>query len=96
MGKAFKNQVRPATPCGCGNIAEFWQKRRYVAQFVSKLNDADGEQVETQHWLDTSIACEYISVPEHEKLLKKCKDIGNMLGKMMQEPKKWCARFTNK
>ena len=72
------------------------QKRRYVAHFVSKLSDADGEQAETQHWLDTSLACEYISIAEHKRLLKKCQDIGKMLGKMMQEPEKWCARFTNK
>ena len=69
------------------------QKRRYVAHFVSKLTDADGEQAETQHWLDTSLACEYISSEDHGRLFLKCKEIGRMLGKMMQEPEKWCARF---
>jgi four helix bundle protein len=37
------------------NIAESWQKRRYAAHFVSKLTDADGEQAETQHWLDSCL-----------------------------------------
>jgi hypothetical protein len=27
----------------------------YIAHFVSKLSDADGEQAETQHWLDSCI-----------------------------------------
>ena len=93
---SLTDQIRRSSRSIGGNIAESWQKRRYVAHFVSKLTDADGEQAETQHWLDTSLACEYISIPEHKKLLKKCKDIGKMLGKMMQEPEKWCARFTNK
>lgn len=78
------------------NIAESWQKRRYPAHFVSKLSDADGEQVETQHWLDTSLKCKYISSKEHRRLLEKCKRIGRMLGKMMAEPEKWCARFNDK
>ena len=67
-----------------------------MAHFVSKLSDSDGEQAETQHWLDASFACEYISIEEHENLLTKCKEVGKMLGKMMQEPEKWCARFTKK
>ena len=36
------------------------QKRRYVAHFVSKLTDADGEQAETQHWLDTATALQLL------------------------------------
>ena len=47
------------------------QKRRYVAHFVSKLTDVDGEQAETQHWLDTAAACDYISEREQEVLLGK-------------------------
>lgn len=93
---SLTDQMRRASRSIGGNIAESWQKRRYVAHFVSKLSDSDGEQAETQHWLDTSFACEYISEEEHGSLLKKCKEVGKMLGKMMQEPEKWCAQFINK
>jgi len=72
---------------------EAWQKRRYVAHFVSKLSDADGEQAETQHWVDTCFAWEYISDQVHGQLLEKCKEIGKMIGKMMKEPEKWYSRF---
>ena len=92
---SLTNQVRKASRSIGANIAESWQKRRYVAHFVSKLTDADGEQAETQHWLDTSLACDYISREEHGRLFLKCKEIGRMLGKMMQEPEKWCARFSD-
>jgi len=30
---------------------------------------------------------------DHQRLLGICKEIGKMLGKMMNEPEKWCARF---
>ena len=68
------------------------QKRRYVAHFISKLTDADGEQAETQHWLDTATACGYVSEKEQEILLGKCSRIGQMLGTMMAKPEKFCQR----
>ncbi len=71
-------------------------KRRYAAHFVSKLSDADGEQAETLHWLNTSLACGYISEHDHKRLFQKYREVGKMLGKMMSEPEKWCARFTKK
>ncbi len=58
---ALTDQIRRASRSIGANLAEAWQKRRYVAHFVSKLTDADGEQAETQHWLDTAIACNYFS-----------------------------------
>jgi len=91
---SLTNQIRKSSRSIGGNIAESWQKRRYNAHFISKLTDADGEQAETQHWLDTSLACEYISTEEHGKLFRKCREIDRMLGKMMQEPEKWCGRFS--
>ena len=42
-------------------IAEAWAKRGYEKHFVSKLTDADGEQQETQHWLDTALDCGYLT-----------------------------------
>ena len=93
---SLTDQIRRSSRSIGANIAESWQKRRYPAHFVSKLSDADGEQAETQHWLDTSVKCKYISGKEHKMLLVKCKIIGRMLGKMMAEPHKWCARFNEK
>ena len=58
---ALTDQIRRAARSIAANLVEAWQKRRYVAHFVSKLTDADGEQIETQHWLDTATACNYFS-----------------------------------
>jgi len=90
---SLTDQIRRSSRSIGANISESWQKRRYSAHFISKLSDADGEQAETQHWLDTSHKCKYISAEEHKVLLEKCRKIGKMLGKMMAEPEKWCARF---
>lgn len=77
------------------NLCEAWQKRRYIAHFVSKLTDSDGEQAETQHWIDTALACEYISSDVHSTLLTQCKKIGRMPGSMMAYPEKFCRHLKN-
>jgi four helix bundle protein len=87
---SLTDQFRRASRSIGANIAEAWQKRRYPANFTSKLTDSDGEQAETQHWIGTSLACEYISRAEHDGLLDKCSEIGRQLGTMMAAPEKWC------
>jgi four helix bundle protein len=87
---ALTDQIRRASRSIGANLVEAWQKRRYVAHFVSKLTDADGEQAETQHWLDTATACNYVSEKEQSVLLGKCARIGQMLGTMMAKPEKFC------
>ena len=90
---SLTDQIRRSSRSVGANIAGAWQKRRYVAHFISKLSDADGEQAETQHWLQTALSCEYISKEEYGELSGRFKELGRMLGKMMNEPEKWCSRF---
>jgi four helix bundle protein len=89
---ALTDQIRRASRSIGANISEAWQKRRYIAHFISKLTDADGEQAESQHWLDTAIACEYISESQQRTMLEKCSRVGQMLGTMMADPDKWCPK----
>ena len=89
---ALTDLIRRASRSIGANLAEAWQKRRYVAHFVSKLTDADGEQAETQHWLDTATACDYVSEKEQRVLLEKCSRIGQMLGTMMAKREKFCHK----
>ena len=87
---SLTDQIRRSSRSIGSNICEAWQKRRYVAHFVSKLSDSDGEQAETQHWVDTAFACGYISAEIQNQLLAKCKEVGRMLGSMMANPEKFC------
>lgn len=90
---SLTGQIRSSSRSIGSNITEAWQKRRYQAHFVSKLSDSDGEQAETQHWVDTAYACAYISGDDHHCLLEKCKEIGRMLGRMISNPENFCRRF---
>lgn len=87
---SLTNQIRRSSRSIGANISEAWQKRRYENHFVSKLSDADAEQAEVQHWLDTALACSYIAIPEHDHLVNSAKAIGRMLGSMMKAPQKFC------
>jgi four helix bundle protein len=89
---ALTDQIRRASRSIGANLSEAWQKRLYVAHFISKLTDADGEQAETQHWLDTAVACDYLSENLQKTMLEKCFRIGQMLGTMMAKPEKFCQQ----
>ena len=81
---SLTDQIRRSSRSIGANIAEAWAKRRYERHFVSKLTDADGEQMETQHWIGTALDCGYLSQPQADALIGKCKEIGRMLGGMME------------
>ena len=87
---SLTDQFRRASRAVGSNVAEAWQKRRYAAHFVSKLTDSDGEQAETQHWIATAFACQYITAADHDSLMLKCTSIGRMIGSMIAKPEKFC------
>lgn len=89
---ALIDQIRRSSRSVGANIAEAWQKRRYLAHFISKLTDADGELAETQHWIETAFSCEYISSQTKTDLMEKSVQIGRMLGKMIASPEKFCPK----
>jgi four helix bundle protein len=90
---SLTDQIRRSSRSIGANVSEAWQKRRYVAHFVSKLSDADGEQAESQHWVETAFACNYLGQEEHAGLIERCSRIGQMLGTMMAKPEKFCKQF---
>ena len=49
---SLTDQLRRSSRSVCSNLREAWAKRRYEAHFVSKLTDSDGENGETETWLD--------------------------------------------
>ena len=51
------DQIRRSSRSVCANLREAWAKRRYEAHFVRKLTDADGENGETETWLDFDHDC---------------------------------------
>lgn len=88
---SLTDQVRRSSRSIGANIAESWRKRRYEAHFVSKLTDADGENAETQHWLDTALACEYLTASDHQRLMSLSEEAGRLIGSMLQTASRWCS-----
>ena len=80
------DQIRRAARSTGANIAEAWGKRRYEAHFVSKLTDADAENHEVEHWLLTARRDGYLTAAELGGLLEQKREIGRMLGSMLQNP----------
>lgn len=82
---ALTDQIRRSSRSVGAQMAEAWGKRRYPKSFVSKLSDADSEQLETQHWLTEALDCGYISESRSSELKSLCEEIGRMIGAMMQK-----------
>lgn len=80
---SLTDQIRRSSRSIGAQIAEAWAKRRYPKHFVSKLSDADGEQLETQHWLTEATDCGYNSSERRAELTALCESIGRMLGGMI-------------
>ena len=91
---ALTGQIRRASRSVCANLREAWAKRRYEAHFISKLTDADGENSETDTWLDFAKDSGYLAAEEHKKLSAKCNSIGRMLGAMLRNPTPFLAPST--
>ena len=54
--------------------------------FVNKLTDCDGENSETDSSLDFAKDCSYISAEVHQRLTRENREIGKMLGSMINNP----------
>ena len=88
---SLTDQLRRASRSIGAQISEAWAKRDYERHFVSKLTDADAEQNETQHWVDTAADCQYIDSAQSDELLKLCDEIGRMLRAMKDRADEFCA-----
>ncbi len=89
------DQIRRSSRSVCTNLREAWAKRRYEAHFVSKPTDADGENGETETWLDFSHDCGYLSKVDRALFIEKCHEVGAMLGSMISDPSSFILRPTS-
>ena len=93
---SLTDQIRRSSRSVGAQIAEAWGKRRYEMHFISKLTDADAEQLETQNWLEVaSFECEYIKSEIANTIVKKCESIGKMLQSMIDKSSFFCKNFKN-
>jgi len=88
---SLTDQIRRSSRSIGANIAESWAKRRYEKHFISKLTDSDGEQMETQHWIEIALDCEYIDQKTSNQLVETCQEVGRMLNGMMDKADMFCG-----
>jgi four helix bundle protein len=89
---SLTDQVRRSSRSIGAQIAESWAKRLYPKHFISKLTDADAEQLETQHWLMEARDCGYLTEADTTRLLGYCEEMGRMLGSMIQKAESFTSR----
>ena len=62
---SLTDQIKRSSRSVCANLREAWAKwakRQYEAHFLSKRSNCDGENVETDTWIDYAWDRGYISI----------------------------------
>jgi four helix bundle protein len=88
---SLTSQIRRSSRSVGAQIAEAWAKRKYERHFVSKLTDADGEQMETQHWVRTAFSCGYLERAAASVLMDELEQVGRLLQGMMDKAESFCS-----
>ncbi|HQV33705.1 MAG TPA: four helix bundle protein [Calditrichia bacterium] len=86
---SMTDQIRRASRSVCANLAEGYRKRQYPKHFLSKLSNADAEASEVLVFLDFARDCGYLNEDSHKTLMADYQRLGQMLGMMMQNPRKF-------
>jgi four helix bundle protein len=90
---SLTSQIRRSSRSVGAQIAEAWGKRRYIKHFESKLTDADAEQLETQHWIETSLDHNYITQEVAQNLMKRYETLGKQIGSMISKSDSFCGKL---
>ena len=89
---SLTDQIRRSSRAVCANLAEAWGKRRYLAHFTSKLTDSDGENLETQTWLNFAHDCGYLESEQFTEFLHASEEVGRLLGGILAKPETFCLK----
>jgi four helix bundle protein len=89
---SLTDQIRRSSRAVNAMMAEAWARRRYQAAFVNKINEAMGEAMETQAWLDHALDCGYLNATKHREFDAAWQSIGAMPHKMMDRADTFCSK----
>ena len=87
---SLTNQIRRSSRAVNAMIAEVGARRRYEAAFINKINEAMGESMETQAWLDAALDCRYITEDQHQVHDAAMQSVGAMLASMIEKADSFC------
>ena len=83
------SQIRNSSRSVCANIVEAYKRRRYKDYFISKLNDAETENAETQVWLDFTLSCNYFTTEIYLELKSSKDEVAKLVLYMINNPDKF-------
>ena|SRR6266542_6223790 len=83
------SQIRNSSRSVCVNIVEAYKRRRYKDYYLSKLNDSETENAETQVWLDFALACNYFKNGPYEELKSENDEVAKLVVYMINNPDKF-------
>jgi len=87
---SLTDQIRRSSRAVNAMIAEAWARRKYPAAFINKIDEAMGEAMETQAWLDHAVDCDYLNTKQHRELDDAWQRVGAMLNRMIQRVDDFC------
>ena len=86
---SLTDQIRRSSRSLCTNIVEAYKRKRYKDYYISRLNDPEAENAETQVWLDFSHACQYINKEKRNPLSMKNDEVVKLVLYMINNPQKY-------
>jgi four helix bundle protein len=87
---SLTDQIRRSSRAANAMLAESGARRRYPAAFANKLNQALGEDMDTQAWFDHARAGGYMTSDQRRELDGAWQHIGAMLDMMIQRADDVC------
>lgn len=82
-------QIRNSSRSVCVNLVEAYKRKRYKPYYISKLNDAETENAETQVWLDFALACQYLTNEKYTELKSDNDEVAKLILYMIKNPEKF-------
>src|SRR6266496_5113377 len=86
---SLTDQMRRSSRSVCTNILEAYKRRRYKDYYISKLNDSETENAETQVWLDFALACNYFNNESYNELKLENDEVAKLIFYMINNPEKF-------
>jgi len=86
---SLTDQIRRSSRVVCANISEAWRRRRYMAAFVTRLNESEAEAAEVQTWCAFAVECGYWAADVGREFHATYDNIIGKLVNMINNPDPW-------
>lgn len=93
---SLTDQIRRSSRAVATSLSEGWQRRRYPAAFLNKLNEAEAEAAETQTWIEFAVECRYLSEAIGSHLADRYEKILHTLSSMALYSESWTKGVARK